>query len=113
MLRQAGMYAREYSQGSLQDVWEQHNEAQILPIRNLDIAGNATKTILSTTRTSATTYYGPSKLSQIAGLAVAGLSLYSMFSGTSQNPYLNPVSHGGGVKTYNPNAQGNMGIPEE
>jgi hypothetical protein len=87
MLRQAGAYEREYNQGSLQDAWDRYNEAQILPIRNLDIAGNAIKTILSTTRTQTTQYHKPSTLSQIAGFAIAGLSLYAMYSGTSLNPY--------------------------
>jgi len=87
MLRQAGAYEREYAQGALQDAWDHYNEVQILPIRNLDIAGNAIKTILSTTRTQTTQYHKPSTLSQIAGFAIAGLSLYSMYSGTSMNPY--------------------------
>lgn len=87
MLRQAGAYEREYAQGALQDAWDRYNEVQILPIRNLDIAGNAIKTILSTSRTQTTQYHKPSALSQIAGFAIAGLSLYSMYSGTTMNPY--------------------------
>ena len=87
MLRQAGAYEREYAQGGLQDAWDRYNEVQILPLRNLDIAGNAVKTILSTSRTQTTQYHKPSTLSQIAGVAIAGLSLASMFSGTSMNPY--------------------------
>jgi hypothetical protein len=87
MLRQAGAYAREYAQGSLQDAWDHYNEVQMLPIRNLDIAGNAVRTILSTSRSQTTQYHKPSNLSQIAGVAIAGLSIYSMFSGTSLNPY--------------------------
>jgi len=87
MLRQAGAYEREYAQGGLQDAWDRYNEVQILPLRNLDIAGNAVKTILSTSRTQTTQYHKPSILSQIAGFAIAGLSLYSMYSGTTMNPY--------------------------
>jgi hypothetical protein len=89
MLRQAGAYEREYAQGALQDAWDYYNEVQILPVRNLDIAGNAIKTILSTTRTQTTQYHKPSTLSQIAGFAIAGLSLYSMYAGTTMNPYAN------------------------
>lgn len=88
MVRQAGVFAREYSQGALQDAWETWNENQILPVRNLDIGGNAIRTILSTYRQSTTKYYGPSRLAQIAGVAIAGLSIYAMFSGTSMNPYI-------------------------
>lgn len=88
MLRQAGVYTREYDQGSKMDAWERYNEAAILPVRNLDILGNAVKTILSTTRIATAQYYKPPKWTQIAGMAITGLSLYSMFSGTSLNPYM-------------------------
>jgi hypothetical protein len=111
MLRQAGVYAREFDQGFKMDAWERYNEAAILPVRNLDILGNAVRTILSTTRSQTTKYYGPPKWTQVAGAAIAGLSLYSMFSGTSLNPYTNPNAHGGAVGGYNPDRQSNMGIP--
>lgn len=87
MLRRAGMYAREYEQGSLMDAWSLHNENQILPLRGLDIYGNAVRTILSTYRQQTVSYYKPPLWTQIAGVALAGLSLYSMFSGTSINPF--------------------------
>jgi hypothetical protein len=111
MLRQAGVYAREFDQGSKLDAWARYNEEAILPIRNLDILGNAVRTILSTYREQSQKYYGPPKWAQIAGVAITGLSLYSMYSGTSLNPYSNPNAHGGAVGGYNPNAQSNMGIP--
>jgi len=112
MLRQAGAYEREYDQGGLQDAWDHYNEVQILPVRNLDIAGNAIKTILSTTRTQTTQYHKPSLISQIAGFAIAGLSLYSMYSGTTMNPYAKGMTGAGGaVKNYDPNSNSNMGIP--
>jgi len=115
MLRQAGAYEREYAQGALQDAWDHYNEVLILPVRNLDIAGNSIKTILSTSRTQTTQYHKPSTLSQIAGFAIAGLSLYSMYSGTSMNPYTKnlSVSAAGaqaGAKAYTP---GMMGFDRE
>jgi hypothetical protein len=114
MLRQAGAYEREYAQGGLQDAWDHYNEVQILPIRNLDILGNAVKSILSTMRTSTTQYHRPSNLSQIAGFAIAGLSLYSMYSGTSMNPYSNAAVAKAGIeagsKGYSP---GMMGFDRE
>lgn len=98
MLRQAGVYAREYTQGSYQNLWDAWNEAQIIPVRNLDIAGNAVKSILGTMRTQTTQYHKPSTLQQMAGVALTGLSIYAMFSGTSLNPYtkgsLSPASAG-------------------
>lgn len=113
MLRQAGAYEREYTQGSYQNAWDQYNEVQILPIRNLDIAGNAIKSILGTTRTSTTQYHKPSALSQVAGVALAGLSLYAMFSGTSLNPYMKGVTAAGaeaGAKAYSAD---NMGFERD
>jgi len=88
MLRQAGVFAREYAQGGLETAWQKWNEDQIIPIRNLDILGNAVKTVVGTTRTSSTQFFKPPKLAQIAGIALTGVSLYSMFTGTSVNPYL-------------------------
>ncbi len=112
MLRQAGLYAREFTQGSYNDAWAVWNENQILPVRNLDILGNAVRTILGTTRTQTVKYHGPSAIQQIAGVAMTGLALYSMFSGTSLNAYSGATKGAGGaVQNYNPNAQSNMGIP--
>jgi|GEM_PF-2064131 len=88
MLRQAGIFEREYAQGALTDAWEKWNEDEILPIRNLDIAGNAIRTVLSTYRQTSTKFYGPSTAATIAGVAMTGLSLYAMYSGTSMNPYM-------------------------
>jgi hypothetical protein len=114
MLRQAGIYTREFDQGYKMDAWERYNEAAIIPVRNLDILGNAVRTILSTTRSQTTKYYGPPKWTQIAGAAMAGLSLYSMYSGTSMNPYTNAaVAKAGanaGAKAYSPD---NMGFTRE
>jgi len=90
MLRMAGVYDREFSQGALVDDWQRWNEEIILPVRNLDILGNAVRTVLSTYRQQTTQYYKPPVWAQIAGLAITGLSLYSMFSGTSLSPYVNP-----------------------
>jgi len=87
MLRQAGIYAREWLQGSYDSAWEQWDENELLEVRNLDILGNATRTILSTYRQTTTKYAKPSAISQIAGIALAGLSLYSMFASTSVSPY--------------------------
>jgi hypothetical protein len=104
MLRQAGVYAREYDQGSKMDAWERYNEAAILPVRNLDILGNAVRTVMATTRSATSKYYKPPVWTQIAGVAIAGLSLYSMYSGTSVNPYMKGgVGTGGSVGSNNLN----------
>ncbi len=107
MLRQAGIYAREYDQGYKMDAWERWNESVILPVRNLDILGNATRTVMSTARTATTQYYKPPVWTQIAGLAITGLSLYAMFSGTSLNPYSNPLAKA----TAGPDGNFGAGVP--
>ena len=89
MLRQAGTYVREYLQKGYENDWEKWNDEMILPVRNIDILGNAVRTILSTYRQTSVKYYRPPMIAQIAGIAIAGLSLYSMFSGTSISPYTN------------------------
>ena len=94
MLRQAGVYAREFVQKGYENDWEKWNDEMTFPIRNLDILGNAVRTILSTYRQTSTKYYRPSTIAQIAGVAIAGLSLYSMFSGTSMSPYTNAGAAG-------------------
>ena len=111
MLRQAGVYAREYDQGYKMDAWERYNEAAILPVRNLDILGNAVRTVMATTRSATAKYYKPPVWSQIAGIAMTGLSLYSMYSGTSLNPYTKGgVGTGGAVGSnqLNPGFGGGM-----
>jgi hypothetical protein len=110
MLRQAGVYVREFDQGFKMDAWERYNEAAILPVRNLDILGNAVRTVMATTRTATAKYYKPPVWSQIAGVAITGLSLYSMFSGTSMNPYTNAavakVGAQAGAKAYSSDFMG-------
>ncbi len=93
-LRQAGIYAREYSQGNLQDLWDKWNDRLTMNVRNLDILGNAIRTILGTTRSSTTKYYTPPLFNQIAGVALAGMGMYSLWRDTTMNIYKNPAGTG-------------------
>jgi hypothetical protein len=77
ILRTAGVYGREYLQGYYTDLWKKWNEQEIIPTRNLDILGNAVRSILGVTRTATTTYYKPPAFNEIAGLATTGLGLYA------------------------------------
>jgi len=86
ILRQAGVFEREYTQGQYTDNWKKWNEAQILPTRNLEILGNAVRTILGTTRTASVPYYKPSAFSEIAGTALTGIALYAAFKKTPISP---------------------------
>ena len=87
MLRSAGVYQREYDQGLKIDNWKKFNEDVLLPIRNLNVYGNAVRTILGTGRTTDTKYYKPPAMAEIAGLALTGAGIYSLFKDTTRNPY--------------------------
>ena len=113
MLRQAGVYVKEYLQKSYENDWEKWNDEITFPIRNLDILGNAVRTILSTYRATTTKFYRPPQIAQIAGLAMAGLSLYSMFSGTSLSPYLNAAAKVKGVTAADQAGANMMGGNDE
>jgi hypothetical protein len=89
ILRQAGIYGREFLQGYYKDQWDIWNENEILPLRNLDILGNAVRSVIGTTRTTSTAYYKPSAFNDIAGSALTGLSIYKLFKDTTLNPYTN------------------------
>lgn len=113
MLRQAGSYVREYLQRGYENAWEKWNDEVTFPIRNLDILGNAVRTILSTYRATTTKYYRPSQLNQIAGLAVTGLSMIAMFKGTSLNPYSNAaVTAAGAEAASTAYSSANMGFDQ-
>jgi len=114
MLRQSGAYVREYLQKSYENAWEKWNDEITIPIRNLDILGNAVRTILSTYRQTSVKYYRPPALTQIAGLAMAGLSMYSMFKGTSISPYASAGVVGAGAEAAASAYSGpNMGFERE
>lgn len=86
ILRQAGQFEREYTQGGLADsynLWKDKNEAVI---KRLEIAGNAVRTILASRVENTMPYYMPSEMSQIAGVGLMGLGMYGMIKGGAKNP---------------------------
>ena len=87
MLRSAGVFSREYLQAEYNDLWAQWNEDIIIPVRNLDLLGNAVRSILGTVRNQTTDYYKPPAITQIAGLALTGMSIYSLFNKTTLSAY--------------------------
>ena len=103
LLRQAGVYQREYTQQEYMDAWNKWNENNIIPVRNLDILGNAIRSILGTQRTTTTKYYKPPAINQIAGVALTGMSIYGLFRDTTMNIYKNPAGNKQGIinQTYN------------
>ena len=94
LLRQSGTYKREYTQQGYIDAWNKWNEENVIPVRNLDILGNAVRSILGITRSATTKYYKPPAINQIAGAALVGVSIYSMFRDTTMSAYKNPAGLG-------------------
>ena len=91
--RGAGVYAREYLQGEYTDNWKKWNEDMVIPVRNLDVLGNAIRSILGTVRNATTSYYKPPAMNEIAGLALTGLGIYSMWNKTTMSIYKNPAGN--------------------
>lgn len=79
ILRQAGQFAREYTQGCLTDGWNRWNDTQDLHVKKNEIIGNAIRTLLgSVYRESVEPYYLPSPIAQLAGVGLVGLGVYGM-----------------------------------
>ncbi len=114
LLRQAGLYIREYNQGSLEDSYRKWTANQIHAITKLEILGNAIRATIGSGVTKTEPFFTPKPIAQIAGLAMAGASLFaSFYKGTSPgNQYsatgmYAPYVPGGDVKgigTFNPSA---------
>ena len=92
MTRIAGVYGREWQQGQYVDAWNMWNENQVLPMRNLDIFGNALRTVMGTARTASVKYYKPPMFAQIAGIALAGIGAVKLFKDTTKSSYANPTA---------------------
>jgi len=79
-LRIAGVYAREWKQGDLEDKYRIWYEQQVAKIRRLEILGNAIRTMVGTQQTITTPYYRPSKAIGTIGGAIQG-GVYGMSAG--------------------------------
>lgn len=75
----AGELQREYEQGRRIDAYNQWKEVKYGPLKKLEIAGNAIRTLIGTSKKEVTPYNRPSDISQIAGLALAGMGIYGMY----------------------------------
>lgn len=82
LLRQAGLYKREYSQAQLTDAYKLWVAAADGDIKKIDIHANAFRALRGAYITNTEPYYRPSTMSQIAGLAMAGGSMAASFYGT-------------------------------
>ena len=120
LLRQAGLYIREYNQGSLEDDLRKGMARQIHEISKLEILGNAIRATVGASVTKTEPFFRPKPIAQLAGLAMAGASLYaSFYKGTSPsgNQYNTvgqyhsyvPGGSTSGIGTFHPSAM-DLGI---
>lgn len=90
LLRQAGLYAREYSHGSLIDAHKRWLDAQEAAVKRLELLGNSIRALVGAHSTKTEPLYLPSTMAQMAGIALAGTSLVAgLYSKTTPNssPY--------------------------
>ena len=111
LLRQAGLYIREYNQGDLEDNYRRWLAEQVHAITKLEILGNAIRATVGSSVTKTEPYFVPKPISQLAGMAMAGASLFaSFYKGTS--PSASPYNAGNITAQYTPYIPGGdtMGI---
>lgn len=76
LLRQAGLYEREYQQGILTARYREWHDDQMFLIRKLEVLGNGIRAIVGAQyRKVVEPFYRPSDMAQIAGLAFAGAGM--------------------------------------
>lgn len=75
MLRQVGLYKREYSQGAREDAYKRSLADIDMQIMRLEVLGNSIRTVMGSYVTRTSQLFYPSKFAEIAGIALAGLSL--------------------------------------
>src|SRR3990167_9421189 len=79
LLRQAGLYKREYNQGSLEDAYRKWTANQVHAIAKLEILGNAVRATVGAMVTKTEPFFTPKPMSQIAGLAMVGAEMFASF----------------------------------
>lgn len=98
MLRQAGLYKREYEQGRLEDLYRAHKRESDRMIKLLEILGNAVRTGMGAQVSKTQPMYQPSTISQVAGIALAGAGMASMIysgaGGAAKTPSMTPQGQG-------------------
>lgn len=111
VLRQVGLYKREYTQGAREDTFKRTRagvDGRFFGdrhVKRLEILGNAIRTIMGSHVTTVEPLYLPNKFTQIAGIAIAGLSMYGLMQragggGAGGTPGVMAPDAGGPVPTY-------------
>lgn len=84
-LRQAGLYEREYTQGLYTTNYQLWKAEQVAGAERLQILTNAVRAMVGSISTETRPFFQPGTMSQLAGLALSGLSMYSMLYGKESN----------------------------
>ena len=91
LLRQAGLYDREYEQGILTAAYKEWFADQMHLIRKLEVLGNGVRAIVGAQyRKVVEPFYRPNSMAQIAGFAFAGAGIAASFYGNRQQAQLSP-----------------------
>ena len=85
LLRQAGLFNREYIQGGYDDTYKAWKDEEMGSVKRLEILGNAIRSLVGSQTTTITPLHRPNTMAQVAGLAMAGMSLYASFYGKGQS----------------------------
>lgn len=75
VLRAAGLYSREWLQGSYKDLYDKFVSVQAFKIERLEILGNAIRALVGTHTSRTQPFYGPSPAVALIGGAVAGAGM--------------------------------------
>ena len=92
LLRQAGLYRREFLQGSYADQYKATLDAQEMKISRINVLGNAVKTLVGAQVSKTTPYYRPNAFTQMAGIAAAGIGMYDLYKKDPNVPDKNIAS---------------------
>jgi hypothetical protein len=87
-LRTAGLYAREYLQGSYTDTYHKWTDDQIARVQRLELLGNAIRAMVGNQYTKTEPYYKPSPVVGMMGGALSGAAAGALLGGKTLNPYL-------------------------
>jgi len=87
MLKQAGLYEREYQQGAIDDHFKRWKEVELYKVKRLEILGNAIRAMVGAQVVSTSPLYRPSDWSKMAAIALVGVSTYATLSpGLKKDP---------------------------
>jgi hypothetical protein len=86
ILKQAGLYEREYQQAGIDDHFKRWKEVELYKVKRIEILGNAIRAMVGAQIVSTTPLYRPSDWAQISAIAATGIATYAtMYSGPKKD----------------------------